>query len=144
MSIGPYGSYFIEIWNQNTKFFFQQNAFENVCQMSYLLFHHKCVNMLTYLPWCRIYASINWVIIADIFSIWPLGTNFSEIWIEILILSLKKMCLKMSSAQMAAILSRGRWVNTTWEESWQHMRSLDSQPAVSTSTLRQPQDNRVY
>ena len=31
---------------------------------------------------------------ADALSIRPLGTNFSEIWIEILILSFKKMCLK--------------------------------------------------
>ena len=40
-----------------------------------------------------------------------LGTNLSEIWIWILPVSLKKNCLKMSSAKMVAILSRGRWVN---------------------------------
>ena len=39
------------------------------------------------------------------------GTSFSEIWIEILSFSYKKMHLKMSSAKMAAILSRGRRVN---------------------------------
>ena len=35
----------------------------------------------------------------------------SAIWIEILIFTLTKMCLKTSPAKMAAILSRGRWVN---------------------------------
>ena len=38
-------------------------------------------------------------------SIGPLGTNFSEILIEIYTFSLKKMHLKMSSARMSAILS---------------------------------------
>ena len=38
-----------------------------------------------------------------------LGTYFSEIWIGILSFALKKMQLIMSSAKMAAILSRGRW-----------------------------------
>ena len=42
---------------------------------------------------------------------WTPGKNFSEIWIRILSFSFKKMHLKMSSATMAAILSRGRWVN---------------------------------
>ena len=40
---------------------------------------------------------------------YPLETNFNEIWIEILTFSFK-VYLKMSSAKMAAILSRGRWV----------------------------------
>ena len=40
-----------------------------------------------------------------------LGMNFSGIWIWILSFSFKKMHLKMSSANMAAILSKGRWVN---------------------------------
>ena len=42
----------------------------------------------------------------------PLGTYFSEIWIGILSFSFKKMQLKISSAKLAAILSRGRWVNS--------------------------------
>ena len=42
-----------------------------------------------------------------------LGTSFSEIWIWILSFSFKKMHLKMSSARMAAILSRGRGVNSS-------------------------------
>ena len=40
---------------------------------------------------------------ADLLSIGPLGTNFIENWIEILTLSF--VC------EMAAILTRGRWVN---------------------------------
>ena len=36
---------------------------------------------------------------AWILSIWSLGTNFSDIWIEIHISSFKKMQLKMSSAK---------------------------------------------
>ena len=42
-----------------------------------------------------------------------LETNFSEIRIGILLFSFKKMHLNMSSAKMASILSRGRWVNMT-------------------------------
>ena len=41
----------------------------------------------------------------------PSGTDFNAIWIRILSFSFMKMHLKMSSARMAAILSRGRWVN---------------------------------
>ena len=43
-------------------------------------------------------------------SIGLLGTTFSEIQIRILLFSFK-MHLKLSSVTMAAILSRGRWVN---------------------------------
>ena len=73
---------------------------------------------------CRIYASVNWVIIASgnglspvrrqaitwtnarLLSIRLLGTNFNEIWIGILSISFKKVHFKMSSAETAAILSR--------------------------------------
>ena len=41
----------------------------------------------------------------------PSETDFNEIWIRILSFSFMKLHLKMSSARMAAILSRGRWVN---------------------------------
>ena len=44
---------------------------------------------------------------AGLLSIGPLGTNFSEILIKIQNFSFKKMHLKMLSAKMAAILSRG-------------------------------------
>ena len=47
---------------------------------------------------------------AVLLSIGLLGTNFSEMWIGIMSFSFKKMHLKMLSAKMAAILSRGRWV----------------------------------
>ena len=47
---------------------------------------------------------------AEILPIGPLRINFSEILIEINQFSFKKMHLKVSSAKMAAILSRGRWV----------------------------------
>ena len=48
---------------------------------------------------------------AGILLIWPWGTNFSQIFIEIHIFSFKKIYLKLSSAKVAAILCRGRWVN---------------------------------
>ena len=48
---------------------------------------------------------------AGLLSIGLLGINFSEIQIEILSFSFKKMYLKLSSANMAAVLSRRRWVN---------------------------------
>ena len=48
---------------------------------------------------------------AGLLAIGSLGTNFSEILIKIQNFSFKKMHLKMSSAKVAAILSRGRWVN---------------------------------
>ena len=48
---------------------------------------------------------------AGILLIRPFGTNFSEILIEIIIFSFKKMRLKVSSGEMAAILSRPRCVN---------------------------------
>ena len=48
---------------------------------------------------------------ADLLSVGLVGTNFSEIGIGILLFSFKKMYLKLSSATIAAILSRGRWVN---------------------------------
>ena len=70
------------------------------------------------------YASVNWAIIgsdngvspvrrqaliwtnARMLLIGPLGTDFTEILIEIYTFSLKKMSLKMPSVKMAAILSR--------------------------------------
>ena len=70
------------------------------------------------------YASVNWAIIgsdngvspvrrqaliwtnARTLLIGPLGTDFTEILIEIYTFSFKKMSLKMSSVKMAAILSK--------------------------------------
>ena len=75
---------------------------------------HICVGKLTTIgsdnglsPGRR--QAIIWTI-DGILLIGYLGTNFSEILIAILSFSFKKMHLKMSSAKMAAILSRGRWV----------------------------------
>ena len=44
-------------------------------------------------------------------SIGPLETHFSEILIEIHTFSFRKMRFKMSSAKLAPILSRVKWVN---------------------------------
>ena len=86
--------------------------------------HLEAANKLTHLPLVRTYTSVNWVIIgsgnglspvwrqaitwtkADLLSIGLLGTNFSEIGVGILPFSFIKIYLKMSSAKMAAILSR--------------------------------------
>ena len=80
--------------------------------------------LLINLPKCRIYASVNWVIIgsgnglspardqaiawtnAGLLSIELPGTNFYEIQIGILPFSFKN-AFEMSSAKMAVILSRG-------------------------------------
>ena len=96
--------------------------------LPHMFIHHmKCP--LTHLPLCRIYASVNRVSIgldnglspirrqainwtnAGLLSIEALGTNLTEIWIEIVTFSFKKMRFKMSIAKMAAIFSRGTWVN---------------------------------
>ena len=52
---------------------------------------------------------------ADSLSTGLQGTNFSEIWIRIPPFSFKKIHLKMLSGKMAAILCRGRWVQTLHE-----------------------------
>ena len=49
---------------------------------------------------------------AGIFLIGPLGTNFSEVLVEIITFSFKKMYLKVSSAKMVSILSRPQCVNS--------------------------------
>ena len=89
--------------------------------------HIKCYSHLNSSPLvpCHIYASMNLVITSSgngvlpvrrhaitwtnvgLLSIGLMGTNFSEV----LSSSLKKMHLKLSSAKMAAILSRGRGVD---------------------------------
>ena len=46
-----------------------------------------------------------------------MGTDFSEIQIEIHTFSFKKMRFEISSAKLAVILSRGRWVELEWQ--WQ-------------------------
>ena len=53
-------------------------------------------------------------------SIGLMGTNVCEIWIGILSFSFKKKHLKLSSANMAAILSSGRWIknNSAYLSGW--------------------------
>ena len=48
---------------------------------------------------------------ADLLLICPLGTNFNEIWIQVLIFPFKKMRLKISSAKWHPFYPGG-WVNT--------------------------------
>ena len=55
---------------------------------------------------------------AGILLIRPLGTNFSEIAIEIITFSFKKIHLKMSFAKMSAILSRPLCLNSFWLVTW--------------------------
>ena len=50
---------------------------------------------------------------AGLLSVGLLGTNFHDLRIGIQSFSFKKMHLKVSSAKIAAILSRGRWVNSS-------------------------------
>ena len=56
--------------------------------------------------------AITWTNV-HVLSIGSLGTNFSEIRITIQNFLIKEMHLKMSSAKLAAILSRGSWVDCT-------------------------------
>ena len=85
---------------------------------------NQCLTHLPLVP--HIKASVNWVSIgsgnglmpvqhqaiiwtnADLLLIGSLGTNFSEILMKIQNFSFMKMCLKMSSAKLLSILSRGR------------------------------------
>ena len=62
-------------------------------------------NSLSPVP-CQVITWTN----ACLLSIGLLGTNFNEIWIGILPFSFKKIRLKIPSAKMVAIFSRGRWV----------------------------------
>ena len=60
---------------------------------------------------------------AALLSIIPLRTNYSEIWINIQNFSFMINALENAVCKMAAILSRGRWVNTMheaqdWHDQW--------------------------
>ena len=91
------------------------------------------LDVLTHLPLVtHINASMNWVRIgsgnglspvrrqaitwtnAGLLPIGLMGTNFSEIQIRIPSFSFKKMHLKLSSAKVASILSRGDELNNEW------------------------------
>ena len=99
---------------RNLNIFIRENAFENVCQSGGHLSRPQCVNSLR--PSANLCISkltsiasnnglspgqpqaIIWNN-AGILLIGPLGTNFSEILIEIHTFSLKKIRLKMSYAK---------------------------------------------
>ena len=95
---------------------------------------HICVNRLTIigsnhgLSPGRRQAII--LINAGRLLIWPLGTNFTEILIEIHIFSFKKMHLKMSSGKWRPFVSASmRWTNihddvTTWIRFQYHMKGI--------------------
>ena len=96
-------------WPRARKFFSQAQ-----CLIHWGRVTHICVSNLTIigsdnglLPGRR--QAIIWTN-TGILLIGPLRTNFSEISIEILTFSIKKMRFKVSSAKMAAILSRPQCV----------------------------------
>ena len=75
--------------------------------------------------WCQ---AITWTKV-DLWSIWPLGTKFSEILMEIKTFSLTNLHSKMSSAKVVAILSRPHCVNqinTPLKRSWYPIYSSHS------------------
>ena len=89
-------------------------------------YHIRLINPIS--PWCRIYAWVNRVSIGSdngvllirrkaifwtnsgLLSIGPLGTKLCEILIKKQNFWLTKMHSNISSAKMATILSKGRWV----------------------------------
>ena len=77
---------------------------------------------------------ITWIN-AELSSIGLLGTIFNEIWIGILSYSFTKIVLKMSSARMSAILSRGRWVKEHSNDRRNKARRLSLNSVGSTPTL---------
>ena len=88
-------------------------------------------------PPSAIYASVHWVGIcsgnglspvrrqaitwtdAELLPFAPIGTNFSEIWIEILTSWYQKIGLKMSSVKVSAMLSRGEGGGVNWHIMYQ-------------------------
>ena len=91
--IGPLGTNFSEIWMEIQIF-----SLKKMClKMSYAKCFPFRLGLNVLLSWLQWY--IEFLKSRGILLIGPLGTNFSEIWMEIQIFSLKKMCLKMSSAK---------------------------------------------
>ena len=102
--------------------------FTELIHVENILTLFKPVLLKTHLPIVP-HVCVNWVIISSgnglapvrrqaitwtnvgLLSIGLQGTNSSEIWIESLSFLFKKMHLKMSSAKMGSILSRGRLLN---------------------------------
>ena len=98
---------FLFLWYEFKKKIFLFSPHRSTCSTHLPLVLHICVSELGQ-HWFR-YQAITWTN-AGLLTIRPLGTNSSEIQIEIQNFSLMKMHLKMLSAKLAAILSRGRWV----------------------------------
>ena len=67
---------------------------------------------------------------AGILLIRPLGTNFSEILIEILIFSFKKMSLKVSSAKRRPFCLGFNVLNVLWATLYVHWKHLGMHLAV--------------
>ena len=88
--------------------------------------------------------AITWTI-AGLLSIGYLWINFSEIRIWILSLLFKRMHLKMSSAKMAAILPRERWVkhNQWYMADFCVLKCLHSMRSNRTSEFYSP-PNAMY
>ena len=74
--------------------------------------------------------AISWTS-GEFLSIGPSGTNFNEILVKIQNFSLTKMHLKMYSAKITAILSRG------WRVKWDFQRQHDIQKSYVKSKLCQ-------
>ena len=104
LSIGLMGTYFSEIWIEILSFSFKkmQLKMSSARMVVNKLGHHWSRQWLVACSAPSHYLNQCWIIVN-----W---TYFSEIWIEILSFSFKKMQLKKSSAKMVAILSRGRWI----------------------------------
>ena len=67
----------------------------------------------------------------------PLGTTFSEILIEILIFSFKKMCLKVSSAERRPFcLGLNVLIHVSGKDLWRHLRLWGWQPSVLPLTIK--------
>ena len=62
---------------------------------------------------------------ANLLSNGPVGTNFSEIWIEILIFSFKKMYMWKYSLWNGSHFVQGRWVKITHRERSMGMEHLN-------------------
>ena len=77
---------------------------------------------------------------AGILLIEPLGTNFSEILIRIQIFSIKKMCLKMSSAKWRPFCLCLNVLNEPWME-WQECNMMWR---AYINTLRPRQNGRHF
>ena len=128
----------VSLIDQNTKFLsmsysilYVLNYFKGAYWVCISSFNRNNQHQLTP-PTCRIYASVNWVNIgsdnglspgrrqaiiwinAAILWIGPLGTNFSEILIDIRTLSFKEMHLKMAAAKWRPFCPGRDELNNSW------------------------------